>query len=143
MRDPDRPAPSPVRIGVLLARDAGGRTGVDKSVLTLGGRSLLARGASFLRSLFPQVAVSVAAGGTPDLGDAADLIAVPDAFAGASPLVGIASALQHFQAPIFVSAVDLAFPDPHLARVLLEALGDADVCLPRVDELLEPLFAVY
>ena len=143
MRDPDCPAPSPVRIGVLLARDAGGRTGVDKSVLTLGGRSLLARGASFLRSLFPQVAVSVAAGGTPDLGDAADLIAVPDAFAGASPLVGIASALQHFQAPIFVSAVDLAFPDPHLARVLLEALGDADVCLPRVDELLEPLFAVY
>jgi molybdopterin-guanine dinucleotide biosynthesis protein len=117
--------------------------GIDKELLTLGGRSLLARGASFLRSLFPQVAISVAAGATPDLGDASDLIAVPDALPGASPLVGIASALQRFEEAIFVSAVDLAFPDPHLARVLLEALGDADVSLPQVGGLLEPLFAVY
>jgi molybdopterin-guanine dinucleotide biosynthesis protein len=143
MRDSDRPIPSPVRTGVLLAGGGGHRMGVDKEVLTLGGRSLLARGASFLRVLFPRVAVSVAAGATPDLGDASDLIAVPDAFAGSSPLVGIASALQHFQEPIFVSAVDLAFPDLHLAHVLLKARGDADVCLPEVDGLLEPLFAVY
>jgi molybdopterin-guanine dinucleotide biosynthesis protein len=136
-------SPLPVRTGVLLAGGGGRRMGVDKEVLTLGGRSLLARGASFLRALFPQVAVSVAAGAAADLGDASDLIAVPDAFAGRSPLVGIASALRRFQEPVFISAVDLAFPDAHLARVLVDALGDADVCLPQVDGLLEPLFAVY
>jgi molybdopterin-guanine dinucleotide biosynthesis protein len=128
-----------VRIGVLLA-DGGC---ADTEARTLGGRSLLARGATFLEALFPQVAVSVATGGSPDLGDASGLIPVPDAFAGRSPLAGIASALQHFGQPVFVSTADLAFPDAHLARVLVDTLGDADACLPQVDGLPEPLFAVY
>ena len=143
MTAPDLSSARPVRIGVLLAGGKGDRMGVDKEVLTLGGRSLLARGASFLQALFPRVAISVPAGGLADLGDAAGLITVPDSFAGRSPLVGIASVLQRFQQPVFVSAVDLAFPDAHLARVLAGSLGDADVCLPQVDGLPEPLFAVY
>ena len=134
-------SPRPVHIGVLLA--GGARVGTGTEALTLGGRSLLARGAAFLATLFPQVAVSVPAGSSPDLGDAAGLIAVPDAFAGGSPLAGVASALQQFGQPLFASAIDLAFPDAHLARVLVDALGDADVCLPQVDGLLEPLFAAY
>jgi molybdopterin-guanine dinucleotide biosynthesis protein len=117
--------------------------GVEKEALTLGGRCLLARGADFLQTLFPEVAVSVAAGHAPDLGDTAGLPCVSDSFAGRSPLVGIASSLQHFGRPLFACAVDLAFPDAHLARVLVDHIGDADVCLPQVDGLLEPLFAVY
>lgn len=136
------PSPRPVRIGILLAGGKSGM-GVDKEVLTLGGRSLLVRGASFLHALFPQVAISAPAGSSADLGDAAGLIPVPDSFAGRSPLASIASVLQHFQQPVFVSAVDIAFPDAHLARVLADSLGGADVCLPQMGGLSEPLFAVY
>ena len=143
MTTQDIPSQRTVRIGVLLADGNSDGMGMGREALTLGGRSLLARGATFLRALFPQVAISVPAGSSPDLGDAAGLVPVPDAFAGRSPLVSIASALQHFQQPVFVSAVDLAFPDAHLARVLLDSLGDADVCLPQVGGLPEPLFAVY
>ena len=139
----DSPSPRPVRIGVLLAGGNGGRMGVDKEALTLGGCSLLSRGAGFLQTLFPEVAVSVAAGRVSDLEDDAGLPYIADSFAGRSPLVGIASALEHFRRPLFACAVDLAFPDAHLARVLIDQIGDADVCLPQIDGLLEPLFGVY
>jgi molybdopterin-guanine dinucleotide biosynthesis protein len=143
MSHPDSSPATDVRTGVLLAGGAARRMRTDKRTLTLAGRSLLARGIGFLRNLFPVVAVSVAAQGAPDLGDNEDLVVVPDAFSGSSPLVGIASALQALQEPVFVCAVDLAFPDQRLARQLLEASAATDVCLPQVGDNLEPLFAVY
>ena len=52
--DPREPTfASDVRTGVLLAGGAARRMGADKRLLTLAGRTLLARGVSFLRTLFP------------------------------------------------------------------------------------------
>ena len=90
--DPREPSfASDVRTGVLLAGGAARRMGADKRLLTLAGRTLLARGVSFLRTLFPSVVVSVAPGTAPDLGDIGDITVLPDACAGESPLAGIAT----------------------------------------------------
>jgi molybdopterin-guanine dinucleotide biosynthesis protein len=138
------PAPSRPATGVLLAGGASRRMGVDKRLLVLGGRTLLVRGVRFLETLFPSVVVSVAPGPAPDLGDAAGDAVVADAYEGASPMVGIVTVLERLQRPAFFMAVDVAFPDPFAARRVLEACSaDVDVCLPVVDGLLEPLFAVY
>ena len=45
---------------------------------------------------------------------------------------------------IFVTAVDLPFADPVLARLLLDGLGERDACLiRRRSGRVEPLFAAY
>ena len=133
----------PVRVGVLLAGGGSRRMGVDKRLLTLEGRTLLRRGCEFLQASFPTVAVSVGVGQELDTGDLRGVELLPDAFPGASPLAGLASALQRFGQPVFALAVDIAFPNQTAAAELTGAFRDVDVALPIVDDKLEPLFAVY
>jgi len=133
-----------VKIGVLLAGGSGRRAGVDKRFLVLGRRSLLVRNIAFLRSVFPTVAVSLGAGQTLDLGDAGDAEVVHDAWPGASPLAGIASALARYRQPVFALAADIAFPDSATLRRVLAAYPGHDLALPAIGpEYHQPLFAVY
>jgi molybdopterin-guanine dinucleotide biosynthesis protein len=133
-----------VEIGVLLAGGSGRRAGVDKRFLVLQGRTLLQRNLAFLRSRFPTVAVSLGAGQILDLGDADDAEVVHDAWPGASPLAGIASALAHFRQPLFALAADIAFPDPAAIERVLTAFPGHDLALPAVGSAYhQPLFAVY
>jgi molybdopterin-guanine dinucleotide biosynthesis protein B/molybdopterin-guanine dinucleotide biosynthesis protein len=133
-----------VAIGVLLAGGSGRRAGVDKRFLVLDGRALLLRNIAFLRSVFPTVAVSLGAGQSLDLGDAGDAEIVHDAWPGASPLAGIASALARFQEPVFALAADVAFPNAETVRRVLAAFPGHDLALPAIGaEYHQPLFAVY
>ena len=140
------PNETPVTIGVLLAGGGSRRAGVDKRFLVLQGRTLLQRNLAFLRELFPTVALSLAPGQEIDLGDAAApgaVAVVHDAWPGASPLAGIASALAHFGRPIFALAVDVALPDRAAAERVLAAFDGHDVALPAIGRHFQPLFAVY
>src|SRR5450756_1822958 len=133
-----------VSIAVLLAGGSARRTGVDKRFLVLGGRALLVRNLAFLRGFFPTVAVSLGAGQMLDLGDARDAEVVHDAWPGASPLAGIASALARYRQPVFALAADIAFPDPEAIRRVLTAFPGHDLALPAIGpEYHQPLFAVY
>lgn len=117
---------------VVLAGGGSARMGRDKAALTLGGEPFLARLVSRFQKTFDQVYVS-GPGGLPDLRP------------GEGPLAGLESAFVRTGAErIFVTAVDLPFADPALARLLLERLGERDVCLiRRRDGRVEPLFAAY
>jgi molybdopterin-guanine dinucleotide biosynthesis protein B/molybdopterin-guanine dinucleotide biosynthesis protein len=133
-----------VRIGVLIAGGSARRAGVDKRFLVLGGRALLLRNIAFLRAAFPTVAVSLGAGQTLDLGDAGDTEVVHDAWPGASPLAGIASALARYRQPVFALAADITFPDREAIRRVLTAFPGHDLALPAIGrEYHQPLFAVY
>ena len=131
-----------VLAAALLAGGASQRAGVDKRYLVLEGRTLLQRNLTFLRSLFPTVAVSLRHDQDADLGDAAAVL-LRDAWPGSSPLAGIATALAHFRRPVFVMAVDIAVPDPVAVARLLAAFPGHDLALPDVGPHHEPLFAVY
>ena len=131
-----------VRTGVLLAGGSARRVGVDKRLLTIGGRTLLSRNLAFLRDRFERVVVSVSVGQDLYLGDAPVEI-LPDAYPGRSPLAALATALDHVGEPLFALAVDVAFPSPQALTQLLEAFRDVDVAVPVIGDNLEPLFAVY
>ena len=132
-----------MHVGVLLAGGSSKRMGRDKRLLTLGGRTLLRRGCEFLQASFATVAVSAGVGQQLDTADLQGVELLPDAFPGASPLAGLATALQQYEQPVFALAVDIAFPSATAAAELVGAFRDADVALPIVDDKLEPLFAVY
>jgi len=133
-----------VRIGVLIAGGSARRAGVDKRFLVLDGRALLLRNIAFLRAAFPTVAVSLGASQTLDLGDAGAAEVVHDAWPGASPLAGIASALARYRQPVFALAADITFPDREAIRRVLTAFPGHDLALPAIGrEYHQPLFAVY
>lgn len=139
MRDPHG---QEVLAAALLAGGSGRRAGVDKRYLVLEGHTLLRRNLTFLRSLFPNVVVSLRHDQDVDLGDD-EAGLVRDAWPGSSPLAGIATALAHFRRPVFVMAVDIAFPDPVAVARLLAAFPGHDLALPVVGSHHEPLFAIY
>lgn len=133
-----------VDVGVLIAGGSGRRAGVDKRYLVLGGQTLLRRNIDFLRTLFPTVAVGLRHGQDIDLGDLDGIEVVRDAWPGGSPLAGIATALQTYARPVFVLAVDIAFPQRRVAEAVLAAFPGHDVSLPAIArEYCQPLFAVY
>jgi molybdopterin-guanine dinucleotide biosynthesis protein B/molybdopterin-guanine dinucleotide biosynthesis protein len=135
----------PIDVGVLLAGGSSSRAGVDKRYLVLEGQTMLRRNLDFLRSLFPEVIVSVGARQTVDLGDAAPAEVVQDAWPGASPLAGIATALERAGRSIFALAVDIAFPESSAVHAVCDAFtsAGADAALPRVGPHREPLCAAY
>jgi molybdopterin-guanine dinucleotide biosynthesis protein len=142
----DTPNDKPVAVGLLLAGGAGGRAGLDKRFLVIEGRTLLQRNLTFLHSLFPTVAISLAQGQQIDLGDAADLgetAVLNDRWPGSSPLVGIATAIAHYRAPVFALAADSAFPSPTATARVLTALRGHDAAVPAIGRHYQPLFAAY
>ena len=131
---------------MLLAGGGGRRAGVDKRFLVLEGQSLLQRNLAFLHGLFETVVVSLGQGQRLDLGDAATLgetEILTDAWAGSSPMAGIATALERWRTSLFVLAVDVAFPDRAACASVLAALPGHDLALPAIDRHYQPLFAAY
>ena len=134
-------ARAPVTIGVLLAGGQGRRMGFDKRTLEVGGATLVERGVAALREVFPTVAVSLRAKADRDLAPS-DCDVIYDEIPG-SPLAGIASALTHYDAHVFVLAADMPFAERAAIREVVEAFDDVDVALPVVHGQIEPLHAVY
>jgi molybdopterin-guanine dinucleotide biosynthesis protein MobB len=133
-----------VGVGVLLAGGSSRRAGVDKRFLVLEGRTLLVRNLTFLQGLFPVVAAVIGREQSLDLGDGVAVEVLRDAWPGGSPLAGIATALAHFRRPVFVLAVDIAFPRRDAADAIIAAFRDHDASLPAIGrEYHQPLFAVY
>jgi molybdopterin-guanine dinucleotide biosynthesis protein MobB len=140
-RDQKTPA-GPVTIGVVLAGGEARRMGRDKRTLRLAGASLLERNVELLRSIFPTVVVSVREDRPLPLALPAGVEVLFDQVTGC-PLGGIATALAHFGAPVFVLAADTAFAERAAVQRVLEAFDGVDMVVPIVDGHLEPLHAVY
>jgi len=135
-------APETVTVGVILAGGEARRMGRDKRTLRLGGASLLERNVALLRGIFPTVVVSVREDRPVPLTLPAGVEVLNDLLPGC-PLGGIATALSHFRAPIFVLAADVAFAERPAVERVLRAFQGVDMVVPIVDGHLEPLHAVY
>ena len=127
---------------VILAGGGSRRMGRDKGALTLGGEAFLDLLARRYRSCADRVYVSVARPGARALPPGAEEL--PDLRPGQGPLAGLEAAFASTPAErVFLTAVDLPFGEPALARLLLDALGEWDACLLRRAGRPEPLFAAY
>jgi molybdopterin-guanine dinucleotide biosynthesis protein A len=128
--------------GVVLA---GGRSsrmgGRDKAFAAVDGEPIAVRTIRLFRTLFPQVVVATH---RPDRYRALDVDTVADVFAGCGPLAGIHAAMRVARHPhVFVAACDMPGLDRDVIRFLLARIGDADAVVPRWDDDIEPLHAVY
>ncbi|MBV8880559.1 MAG: molybdenum cofactor guanylyltransferase [Planctomycetaceae bacterium] len=125
----------------ILAGGASRRMGRNKALLPFRGKPLLRHQLDLLTPLFPEILLSA---NDPAPYSPFGLRIVPDLFAERCSLSGIHALLKAATAPrVFVVACDLPFLNPDLIRKLLELPGDVDVVVPKSDEGLEPLHAIY
>ena len=126
---------------VILAGGMSRRMGRDKAALPFGEETMLSRLVRIYRPWFDVTAVSVNQAGRFDTAGAMEVV---DRHPGDGPLAGLEAALLDTGADVlFLTATDLPLGDPGLARYLMEARGERDICLIRGEKGPEPLFAVY
>jgi len=127
---------------VILAGGDSRRMGLDKALLPIAGKPLIARIADRLKELFAEVIV-----GANRIEDYRflDLEIVPDREPGQGPLMGIASCLERAAEDLaFVTACDVPEIDLSFIHRLIGLARGYDMVLPVTgDRRYEPLFAVY
>lgn len=132
-------------VAVILAGGMSRRMGRDKAFLPVDGRPLLAVQAERWRDVFDALVVSADTRerfAALELGGAR---IVEDTRPGAGPMAGLEAVMRAVPADrYFLTAVDLPFGSPELARELDRRMGEADACLiQREGRGWEPLFALY
>ena len=128
---------------VILAGGQSRRLGMDKSLLELGGQSLIARTVDKLAVLSDDVVVVT------NNQESYEHLAlgarfVPDEQPGGGALMGVYSGLKaavHESA--LVVACDMPFLSVALLRHMLPRIAGYDVVMPRLGGFLEPLHAIY
>lgn len=135
----------PVRDAVTGVLLAGGRAsrmgGRDKAFAAVGGEPIAARTLRLFGDLFPQVLVAT---GRPERYRALGAETVADVYPGCGPLAGLHAAMRAARHPqVFVAACDMPGLDADVIGFLLDRIGDTDAIVPRWDDDVEPLHAVY
>ena len=136
--------------GIIVAGGKSSRLGQSKPLIRIGGRLVLARIETALRSICNELILVVRKGSD----DEADAVAetglalrmhvVEDNWVDAGPLAGIEAGLAATATELaFVTAADHPFVSPQMATALADATNDADLVIPRIADRMQPLQAVY
>lgn len=129
--------------GVVLCGGRSVRMGRDKSLLEIGGRTLLERAITVLDGISDEVVLACGPGERySDLGRAL----VVDAFQDGGPLAGLEAGLRRASTEwIAALACDMPRVEPSIFVELLERAerDGLDVCFLRTERGVEPLCAVY
>ena len=130
---------------IVLAGGKGLRLGRDKATEILNGQSLVKRVVTSLSSLTSDIiVVSESDKDSLGLDGYPGLRVVSDVYPGKGPLVGIYSGLTASASSYnLVAACDMPFLNLELIAYLLKETDGYDVVLPRLDNMVEPLHAVY
>lgn len=125
---------------MVLAGGKSTRMGVNKALLVVEGRPLIAWVVAALRRVFPEVII---AGDAELFAGYADRV-VRDIFPDAGPLGGIHAGLSWARHEVvFVAACDLPFADGEVAAFIVRQIEGFDAAVPCVRGRVEPLFAAY
>lgn len=126
---------------IVLAGGKSLRLGREKALEEIAGRSLIERVIERLSLLGNEIIVVTSSSDQlPDLG----VKRVIDSYPGKGNLVGIYSGLKEVASShSLVVGCDMPFLNIDLLRYIMELSPGFDVVIPRVDEGVEPLHAVY
>ncbi len=131
--------------GVVLCGGRSSRMGRPKAWLPFGGELLLPRVVRLLGEAVDPVVVVAAPG--QDLPPLPDHVAVVrDEVEGRGPMQGLAAGLKALAGradAAYLSSCDAPLLRPAFVRRLIELLGAAAACVPRVGDYYHPLAAVY
>jgi len=127
--------------GIVLAGGENRRMGTDKAFLEIAGSPLIDRIFRSLKSLSWEIIVVT---NTPDRYASYGVTVVGDSFDKRGPLTGIYSGLQKSNDEYnFVLACDMPFLNTRLMAYMAALADGYDIVVPAIDDLLEPLHAVY
>jgi molybdopterin-guanine dinucleotide biosynthesis protein A len=131
--------------GIILCGGQSQRMGRPKAWLPFGAELMLPRVARLLGQVVaPLVVVAAPEQDLPPL--FAEILVVRDEEKGRGPLQGLAAGLKALRGQAdaaYLSSCDVPFLQAAFVRRMIQLRGDHAVCVPRVDEFLHPLAAVY
>ncbi|MSQ95365.1 MAG: molybdenum cofactor guanylyltransferase [Gemmataceae bacterium] len=131
--------------GIVLCGGQSTRMGTPKAWLPIGRELMLPRVVRLLSgTVSPIVVVAAPEQEVPRLPD--DVQIVRDEEKGRGPLQGLAAGLAAFEGRVeaaYASSCDVPFLRPAFVQRMLDLLGTAQICVPRVGEYHHPLAAVY
>ncbi len=126
---------------VILAGGGSRRFGGDKATFEVKGRPMISIVADVLASLFDEVFV---AGGEPQKYEKLGLICYPDPVEGKGALGGVYNALSRTSsAYIFCCGCDMPLIKTDVVRAITAHVGDEDILVPLIDNVRQPLHAIY
>jgi len=126
---------------VILAGGQSRRFGEDKAFYQVGKRLMVEVVADVLRPEFDEVMI---AGGDVIRFKDHGLVCYPDPVRGKGGLGGIYNGLMHTTADwFFCCGCDMPLLQPEVVGTIVRNLGDEDVLLPVINDVRQPLHAVY
>ena len=131
--------------GIILCGGQSKRMGRPKAWLPFGDELMLPRVVRLLSEVAsPIVVVAAPDQDLPPVPP--DITVVRDEERGRGPLQGLAAGLETLIGradAAYVSSCDVPFLRPQFVRRMIELLGEASICVPKVGEHHHPLAAVY
>jgi len=130
---------------IILAGGKSTRLGHDKVLERLGDKSLLEQVVSQIDPISKDIIIVTADKRVfPQLADYPDIKTVTDIYPGKGSLGGVYTGLVTSKSKYnLVIASDMPFLNRSLLRYMIEVADGYDFILPRVNDFLEPLHAVY
>jgi molybdopterin-guanine dinucleotide biosynthesis protein A len=126
--------------GVIVAGGKSSRMGSDKGLLLYRGKPLVQYSIDLLKPFCSELLISTQNREYAQFG----LPMIADEITDCGPMGGIYSSLKSTNADIlFVLACDMPFVTPETVVKLLSCNHEFDCLVPRVNEKLEPLCAIY
>jgi len=128
---------------VVLTGGRGSRMGgINKALIGVGGITIIDRTVNLLRPLFSEIII---AGWPADLKPPEGTRTADDNYPGKGPLAGIETAMKSSATPlIFVFGGDMPSLSADLITIQIDKFADkpADVFVPRIGDLIEPLHSI-
>lgn len=129
-----------IRSGIVLCGGQSLRMGRDKASLPFGDETLLTRAVRLVTSAVDDVVVVA----RKDQVTPEGLTVVRDPVDDQGPLAGLVTGLHASRGDlVFITACDMPLLKPAVIVRLLERIGDADVCVPVMNQHTMTLCAVY
>jgi len=131
--------------GIVLAGGRSVRLGHDKLTEVFGERTLIEIVVECVSSLVDEVVIVTAADRMiTEFEGLSSVRVVTDLFPGKGPLVGLYTGLKESRSDLNLAvAADMPFLSAGLLCHMLEVVDGYDAAVPRIDDRVEPLHAVY
>jgi molybdopterin-guanine dinucleotide biosynthesis protein A len=129
---------------IILAGGRSSRLGRNKSLQTVAGKTLIQWAINRLAILSTEIIVATARGEEIPYSSNISLKTVADIHPGKGPLAGIYSGLIASSSPrAIVVSCDTPFLSVGLLEYMTQTCPGFDIVVPRIQEKIEPLCAVY
>lgn len=127
--------------GIILAGGENSRMAANKAFLEIEGRPLIERTLDLFKGLFEDVIIVT---NEPELYVEYDAMLVGDLLKKQGPMAGIYAGLLNSKNNYnFVAACDMPFLNRDLISFMMKVVNGADIVVPMLKGLPEPLHAIY